>query len=314
MAPADASGQCTGHAVARLDSLCAVVVEQFGDGAANLALDELLLRRVSGASAATQTYLRFYGWATPTLSLGRAQQASRVVDFGYCRRHGIAVARRPSGGKAVLHHREVTYALISNDRSLFPAWSIEESYRKISRALQQGLELLGIATTLAGSGSGQRRNPRVNRSHACFASAFHHEILSAGKKLAGSAQRRTLRGFLQHGSILLDFDLRLLQGALLGHTPSDLTSNIATLKSCLGKPPEFAAVVSCLLEGFRQVLRVPVEPQPLNPAIRSEAEALGRTLRVCATDSTLGRSCHSNDSRDGSRGKPGGTIASKGEE
>ena len=314
MAPANASGQCTGHALARLDSLCAVVVEQFGDGAANLALDELLLRRVSGASAATETYLRFYGWTTPTLSLGRAQQASRVVDFGYCRRHGIAVARRPSGGKAVLHQREVTYALISNDRSLFPAWSIEESYRNISRALQQGLELLGIATTLAGSGSGQRRNPRVSRNHACFASTFHHEILSAGKKLVGSAQRRTLRGFLQHGSILLDFDLRLLQGALLGHTPSDLTSNIATLKSCLGKPPDFAAVVSCLLEGFRQVLRVPVEPQPLNPAIRSEAEALGRTLRVCATDSTLGRSCHSNDSRDGSMGKSGGTIASKGEE
>ena len=314
MAPANASGQCTGHALARLDSLCAVVVEQFGDGAANLALDELLLRRVSGASAATETYLRFYGWTTPTLSLGRAQQASRVVDFGYCRRHGIVVARRPSGGKAVLHQREVTYALISNDRSLFPAWSIEESYRKISRALQQGLELLGIATTLAGSGSGQRRNPRVSRNHACFASAFHHEILSAGKKLVGSAQRRTLRGFLQHGSILLDFDLRLLQGALLGHTPSDLTSNIATLKSCLGKPPDFAAVVSCLLEGFRQVLRVPVEPQPLNPAIRSEAEALGRTLRVCATDSTLGRSCHSNDSPDGSMGKSGGTIASKGEE
>ena len=99
MAPANASGQCTGHAVARLDSLCAVVVEQFGDGAANLALDELLLRRVSGASAATETYLRFYGWVTPTLSLGRAQQASRVVDIGYCRRHGIAVARRPAGAR-----------------------------------------------------------------------------------------------------------------------------------------------------------------------------------------------------------------------
>ena len=224
-------------------------------------------------------------------------------------------ARRPSGGKAVLHQREVTYALISNDRSLFPRLvdkrKLPDDFPELC---SRGLELLGIATTLAGSGSGQRRNHRVSRSHACFASAFHHEILSAGKKLVGSAQRRTLRGFLQHGSILLDFDLCLLRGALLGHTPSDLTSNISTLKSCLGKPPEFAAVVSCLLEGFRQVLRVPVEPQPLNPAIRSEAEALGRTLRVCATDSTLGRSCHFNDSRDGLRGKSGGTIASKGEE
>lgn len=280
MAPADASGQCAGHAIAQADPFCAVVLEQFGDGPSNLALDEVLLRRVSAESAATETCLRFYGWPEPTLSLGMAQQASRVVDFGYCRRRGIAVARRSTGGKAVLHHREVTYALISNDRSLFPAWTIEATYRKISKALQQGLERLGIATTLAGSVVGQRNHLRSHRSHACFASAFHHEILFSGKKLVGSAQRRTLRGFLQHGSILLDFDPRLLQGALRGHTPSDLASNVATLTSCLGKAPEFAAVASCLLDGFRQIFNVRIEPQPLDPGIRSDAEALGRTRLV----------------------------------
>ena len=280
MAPADATRHGAGPVSGQADPFCALVPDQLGDGASNLALDELLLRRVSAASAAVETFLRFYAWPEPTLSLGMAQQASRVVDFGYCRRQGIAVARRATGGKAVLHHREVTYSLISNDRSLFPAWSIQESYRKISAALQQGLALLGIDTTLAGSAGGQRRNQRSRRSHACFASAFHHEILFAGKKLVGSAQRRTLRGFLQHGSILLDFDPPLLQGALRGQTVSDLASRVATLRSCLGKPPEFSAVASFLLEGFRQVLEARIEPRPLDAGLRSEAEALGRTRLV----------------------------------
>ena len=277
---ADATAPCTGPVYNHADPFCALVLDQLGDGASNLALDELLLRRVSAESARVETFLRFYRWPVPTLSLGMAQQASRVVDFGYCRRHGIAVARRATGGKAVLHHREVTYSLISNDRSLFPGWSIQESYRKISAALQQGLALSGIDTTLAGSAVGQRRNHRSHRSHACFASAFHHEILFAGKKLVGSAQRRTLRGFLQHGSILLDFDPPLLQGALRGQSLSDLASKVATLGSCLGKTPEFSTVVSFLLEGFRQILKARIEPRPLDSGIRSEAEALGRTRLV----------------------------------
>ena len=277
---ADATARCTGPVSNQADPFCALMLEQLGDGASNLALDELLLRRVSAESAAVETFLRFYGWPEPTLSLGMAQQASRVVDSGYCRRHGIAVARRATGGKAVLHHREVTYSLISNDRSLFPGWSIQESYRKISAALQQGLSLLGIDTTLAGSAVGQRRNHRFHRSHACFASAFHHEILFAGKKLVGSAQRRTLRGFLQHGSILLDFDPPLLQGALRGQSLPDLASRVATLGSCLGKAPEFSTVVSSLLDGFRQILKARIEPRPLDSGIRSEAEALGRTRLV----------------------------------
>ena len=280
MAPSDASPHCTGLVSDPADPFCTLVPEQLGDGASNLALDELLLRRVSAESAAVETFLRFYGWPEPTLSLGMAQQASRVVDFGYCRRHGIAVARRATGGKAVLHHREITYAFVSNDRSLFPTWSIGETYRKISTALQQGLALLGIATTLAGSGAGERRPHRPLRSHACFASAFHHEILFSGKKLVGSAQRRTLRGFLQHGSILLDFDPCLLQGALRGQTPSDLASSVATLESCLGTALESSSVVSSLVGGFRHILKLRIEPRPLDAGIRSEAEALGRTRIV----------------------------------
>ena len=185
----------------------------------------------------------------------------------------------------MLHHHEVTYAVISNNRSLFPAWSIEETYRVIANALRHGLKLLGINTRLAISVKRKRRKTPPNHSNSCFANSYQHEILSAGRKLVGSAQRRTFRGFLQHGSILMDFDLYLLRGALRGRTPSDLASNIATVKSCLGHVPDFAAVTSCLVEGFSRAFPTRIEPEPLDSVIRSGAEELGKTRLIpsCST-------------------------------
>ncbi len=280
MASTNFTSRYAGDAPDRASQPCRVIIDEVRDSVTNLAVDELLLHRVSQEFAAIETYLRFYSWTQPTLSLGLAQRASRVVDFDFCRRHGIRIIHRATGGKAVLHHHEVTYAVISNDRSLFPVRSIKGTYGTISRALRRGLQLLGINTTLAASANRPRRNTQSEPSNACFAISQNHEILSSGRKLVGSAQRRTLRGFLQHGSILMDFDLYLLRGALRGHTPPNLASSIATIKSCLGYVPDMAAVTSCLLEGFRQTFLIQVEPQPLDPAIRSGAEELGKTRLV----------------------------------
>ena len=288
MAPTNTPLRNRGVALARVSRPCRVIVDGIRDGATNLAVDELLLHRVSQEFATTETYLRFYTWTQPTLSLGLAQRASRVLDFDFCRNHGIRIVRRATGGKAVLHHHEVTYAVISNDRSLFPVWSIGETYRAIAGALRRGLRLLGIHTTLADSANRHGRKTQSNRSNACFAISQQHEILSAGRKLVGSAQRRTVRGFLQHGSILMDFDLHLLRGALRGQTPTNLASNVATVKSCLGQVPDVAAFTTCLLDGFRRSLPVRIEPTPLDPQIRSAAEALGKTRVVPPPREQLG--------------------------
>jgi lipoyl(octanoyl) transferase len=82
-------------------------------GSRNMAVDEHLFRL---AMAEPRTFLRFYQWQRPTASLGYSQDPDKVVDLDFCRRNGVDVVRRMTGGKLVLHHREVTYAVASSDR------------------------------------------------------------------------------------------------------------------------------------------------------------------------------------------------------
>ena len=120
--------------------------------------------------------------------------------------NGIELVRRPTGGKAVLHHHELTYSVVSNDPSFFPIADISRTYCRIADAIQRGLRTLGIETTLAGSrGRSTGTGPLAT---ACFALSNHFELLCQNRKLVGSAQRRTKTAFLQHGSILLEFDPR----------------------------------------------------------------------------------------------------------
>src|SRR5512143_1067110 len=81
-------------------------------GSWNMAVDEHLYRL---AAESSRTFLRFYRWERPTASLGYSQDASRVVDTEFCRSHGIDIVRRMTGGKLVLHDRELTYSVASAD-------------------------------------------------------------------------------------------------------------------------------------------------------------------------------------------------------
>jgi lipoate-protein ligase A len=84
------------------------------DGARNMSIDSALLDEVDN-SETSRTIVRFYTWRTPTVSLGRNQKIEKAVDAGYCAANGIDVVHRPTGGRAVLHDDELTYAVISND-------------------------------------------------------------------------------------------------------------------------------------------------------------------------------------------------------
>lgn len=168
-----------------------------GCGAWNLALDDAIFQSVrEGRSPPT---LRFYSWLPPTLSLGYAQDRERVVDLDACRKLGIAVLRRVTGGRAVLHDRELTYSVaVPAGTPLFGS-GLEAAYRAVAAGLLAGLRRLGVEASAA-----QRDRPAARRQHqGCFAAPSRHEIVAGGRKLAGSAQRRVEGAFLQHGSILL---------------------------------------------------------------------------------------------------------------
>src|SRR5215475_5938730 len=98
-----------------------------GGAAFNMALDEaLLLVQEAGAGRPT---LRVYGWCQPTLSLGYAQDARQDVNLSACQAQGIAVVRRPTGGRAVLHDQEVTYSVLMPLLAYGPSTSTEHYHR-----------------------------------------------------------------------------------------------------------------------------------------------------------------------------------------
>ena len=241
-------------------------------GPFNMALDETLLDLVSKPKARTQTYLRFYQWIRPTLSLGFSQKAERFVNLDYCKVHGIDVVRRPTGGKAVLHHRELTYSVISNDSVVFPIGDISKTYRRIGDALQRGLSILGIETTLAPNcGRSTAIGPL---SAACFAVSNHFEILWQNRKLVGSAQRRTKSAFLQHGSILIEFDAEMLSGALRSCDIASVGATVTDLKTCLGSIPPMGEMIEAMSKGFEASFAVPLVNYQLSQDLSTRAHRL----------------------------------------
>src|SRR5690625_4882169 len=166
-----------------------------------MAFDQALLE---GVQAGGPPVLRLYRWAPACLSLGRNQSVDdrewlleRLASRGY------DLVRRPTGGAAVLHEHEVTYAL---SVPLGLLGSPRETYQAINEGLVIGLRRLGVpAMTIPPRqrGAGPRRVEVPRWNDPCFQSPAPGEIIVNGLKLVGSAQRREGRTLLQHGSILL---------------------------------------------------------------------------------------------------------------
>jgi len=210
------------------------------DGAANMALDEALRER---ARETGEHVLRVYAWRRPTLSFGRNQRARGLYDPLRLRAAGLDVVRRPTGGRAVLHHREVTYSVTAPAP---PAASLRESYGRINRLLSDGLRRLGVTVeTVAGTA---RRTPAPTEA-PCFELPVAGELVLGGRKLAGSAQWREGGALLQHGSILIEDDQSAV--ATLLSPPLPPTSRPATLREAMGRAPALGEVASALVASVR---------------------------------------------------------------
>ena len=116
-------------------------------GAMNMAFDEALLESV--AAGRSGPVLRLYRWDPPAVSLGYGQSLQRV-NLPACRELGLDVVRRLTGGRAVLHHREVTYAVIAPERTAFFPGGVLDNYRVIAGVLLQALQTLGLTAEIVG--------------------------------------------------------------------------------------------------------------------------------------------------------------------
>jgi lipoate-protein ligase A len=208
------------------------------DGATNMAMDEALLER---ARASGECFCRVYTWSRPTLSLGRNQTAAGLYDLERAAALGVDIVRRPTGGRAVLHHRELTYAVAGpvGDESLRAA------YERVTRLLTHALRTLGAGVRQA-EPAGRAPAPTLA---PCFELPTRDELVLDGRKLVGSAQWREDGAFVQHGSILIDDDQGII--AQLARQPLPPVPPPATLRQALGRAPEPAELRDALLQAVR---------------------------------------------------------------
>jgi len=245
-------------------------------GAANMARDVAMLEAVAAGEAGPS--LRLYGWDPPCLSLGRHQGVD-AADLRFCRAEGIDVVRRPTGGRALLHHLELTYAVVAPAGSGPLPRALQDAYRAICGALVQALRSLGVAAELT-PGEANLELPSPHSVVPCFEAPAGGEVVVGGRKLIGSAMRAHGGAVLQHGAILLDWDGRLQAGALGLADDRALRPRVTTLAAELGREPPAAEFEEAVVGAFAAALTVVFERGALTPAERGRAAALEPSFRI----------------------------------
>jgi len=253
-----------------------LLVDAPAAGPWNMAVDEVLLDGV--ARGGTAPTLRFYQWSPACLSLGYFQSYD-VVDLDGCAALGVDVVRRPTGGRAILHDRELTYSVALPASVLGHDGGVLPSYYRLSLALQDGLRRLGVPATLAPESAA--RGPIVH-GPVCFDRPSAHEILLEGRKLVGSAQMRRGGGILQHGSILIEPRVDKLTKCLrLPHNSAASTSpdGSARIEDGVAGLAEVgltqtAQIAAAIAQAFAARFGVSLVEAPLRPDELAAARAL----------------------------------------
>lgn len=172
----------------------------------NMAMDEALLNFVSRGEI--DPVVRFYTWNPATLSVGYFQRLKKEIDIDKVKEKGFGLVRRQTGGRGVLHDKELTYSVIVSEEHPNMPSTVTEAYRVISEGLLEGFKLLGFEAYFAIPRSKEEREKlKQPRSAVCFDAHSWYELVVEGRKIAGSAQTRQKGVILQHGSLLQDVDV-----------------------------------------------------------------------------------------------------------
>jgi lipoate-protein ligase A len=233
-----------------------------------MAVDEALL--VSVGRGRSPPTLRLYGFSPPTLSLGRFQKARQAVRLEAVAADCLTLVRRPTGGQAVLHDRELTYAAVLGRAHLEP-FSKRGIYQFIAGLLLAGLEAVGVRARSSRSRLGSPHNPD------CFRCTAEYEIADEQeRKLIGSAQVVNREASLQHGAIPLDGSYRRVARYLTGD-PAEGPGVPASLGEVLGRDVGWEEAADALERGARAALErlgLALEAGELSAAERELASEL----------------------------------------
>ncbi|MCM3080244.1 lipoate--protein ligase family protein [Brevibacillus invocatus] len=251
--------------------------------AMNMAVDEAILQ-LHGEGKVPPT-VRFYTWDPATLSIGYFQKAVKEINLEEVHRQGLGFVRRPTGGRAVLHDKELTYSVIVSEEHPKMPSSVTEAYKIISMGLLHGFQNLGLSAEMVSLASEEEKEKYTSPgSSACFDSPSWYELVVEGKKVAGSAQTRQKGVILQHGSILLDMDVELLFSLL--NFPSErvkqrmmesFRQKAVTINEVSTRPIGLQEAIEAFGRGFASGLDVELVASDLTAEERELAHELVQT-------------------------------------
>ena len=211
------------------------------DAYTNMAVDEALA--YSRSEGRTPNTLRFYMWKPSAVTLGYFQSVEDEVNLEACRRYGIDINRRISGGGAVLNSSdgEITYSIVTAEDDPHISEDVTESYRFLCHGIVEGLSLLGIEAEFK----------PIN------------DVIVRGRKISGNAQIRRYGTVLHHGTILVDFDarqmfsvLKISKEKLSDKMIKQAEERVTTIRRELGREVSFEEVRQALYKGFNRALGV----------------------------------------------------------
>ncbi|MGH8003226.1 MAG: lipoate--protein ligase family protein, partial [Limisphaerales bacterium] len=250
-----------------------------------MALDELLLEEAKkGVRPPT---LRFYQWEGDWISFGYFQTFRKAFNVQAAEELALRSVRRITGGRAVLHSEDLTYAVVAGDAQKEGLGSsLKETYRQIACALTSGFTRLGLPVAFSFREKVSERLPTEGPA-ACFLTLSDYEISANGKKLVGSAQRREGSSFLQHGSIPLTIRNRKLAEQVLSRRvgvvshqqpggDSSFSSRYATVEEVAGGKIPVQTLTGALEKGFAEVFGVEFEEEKLSSNQWAAARGLSK--------------------------------------
>lgn len=246
-----------------------------GAPAWNMAVDEALA--VSHSQGDCQPVLRLYTWTPPALSLGYFQKTAGI-RFDLLEKLGIVPVKRSTGGRAVLHFGDLTYSIIARVGQDTPQ-GLAASYRYLCGGLLAAFLSLGLKAEMGAESLG------ADMPASCFAIATPGDITFHGRKFVGSAQKRFGPSLLQHGSILLRSQEKILSEIFAGEGKTGsraLLEKVTCLDDILNRRVETDEISEVLVSGFKKALNVDFQPGGLSCAEEALAASLtGKYGMLC---------------------------------
>ncbi|MGX0909781.1 lipoate--protein ligase family protein [Staphylococcus caprae] len=251
----------------------------------NMAMDEALLNFVSRGEI--DPVIRFYTWDPATLSIGYFQRLQKEIDIEKVKEKGFGLVRRQTGGRGVLHDKELTYSVIVPESHPNMPSTITEAYRVISQGLLEGFKNLGFETYFAVPRSKEEREKlKQPRSSVCFDAPSWYELVVEGRKIAGSAQTRQKGVILQHGSILQDIDIDELfdmfifkNDRLKAKMKEAFVEKAVAINDISEKHITLEEMEQAFEEGFKTGLNIDFKPLKLSDQQMAEVKELEQKYR-----------------------------------